>query len=93
MAGRGRKKDQPSVDTQEPSEGGEESERAVYGLFLEGQTRRDEENFLRVRQEQLAAEARAGQERIAAEERAEERRLKAEIAAEEREERRKIREE
>ena len=93
MAGRGRKKDQPSVDTQEPSEGGDEGDRALFGLFLDGQTRRDEENIVRARQDQLAAEQRTKLAMMAAEERVEERRIKAEIAAEEREEKRREREE
>ena len=93
MAGKNRRKEQPTVDTQEPSEEGEESGRAVWGLFLDGQTRRDEENVVRAREDRIAAEQRTKLEILASEERAEERRLKAEIAAEEREERRKIREE
>ena len=93
MAGRGRKKDQPTaVDTQELSEGGE-AERSFLELFMASQAKRDEEVVERARQEQMAAEARAKQERIETEERAEQRRLRAEIAAEEREEKRREREE
>ena len=81
MAGKNtRKNHQPSGDTQETSEGGDD--RSFLEMFVTSQARRDEENVARARQEQLAAE-----------ERAEERRVKADIAAEEREEKRREREE
>ena len=89
MAGRGRKKDQPSQEPQEISEGGVPDERSLLEVFIANQTKRDEEAIERA----LEAKQEQRQERLAAEDRAEERRLKAEIAAEEREERRKIREE
>ena len=82
MAGRGRKNQQPATDTQDPSEGGDSSDKTFLEMFVASQARRDEENVERARQAQLAAE-----------ERAEERRIKAEIAAEEREEKRREREE
>ena len=83
MAGKGnRKQHLPTGDTQELSEGGVE-ERSLLEIFINNQTKRDEE-----------AEARRLREKkdqLEAEERAEARRLKAEIAAEEREERRRER--
>ena len=95
MAGRGRKKEQPSVETQEQSEGGEEDSRAVWGLFLEGQARRDEENDEKRREAQEKRdrenEDRRVQAQLEAEERAEQRRIKAAIAAEERAEQRRER--
>ena len=95
MAGRGRKKEQPSVETQEQSEGGEEDSRAVWGLFLEGQARRDEENDEKRRQAQDQRDRENDERRIQAqleaEERAEQRRVKAAIAAEERAEQRRER--
>ena len=87
MAGRGRKKDHPSVDTQDPSEGGEavamaQGHESFLEMFVNAQAKRDEENAEKLRQAQLDAE-----------ERAEQRRIKAEIAAEERAEQRREREE
>ena len=107
MAGRGRKKDQPSVDNQDPSEGGEgiaaaslviaQGHETFCELMMRGQAKRDEENEEKRRQAQLEAEERAEQRRIraeiAAEERAEQRRERAEIAAEERRLKAKIAEE
>ena len=79
MAGKNtRKNHQPSGDTQETSEGGDE--RSFIELFVTSQAKRDEEMAVKARKEQLAAE-----------ERAEERRVRAEIAAEEREEKRRER--
>ena len=74
MAGKGRKHHQPSGDTQDVGESGEE--KSFFEVFVTGQAKRDEEMIERM-------EA-ARKDQLAAEERAEVRRLKAEIAAEER---------
>ena len=95
MAGKNRKNQQPTVDTQETSEGGEEDSRAVWGLFLKGQARRDEENDEKRRQAQdqrdRENDERRMQAQLEAEERAEQRRVKAAVAAEERAELRRER--
>ena len=82
MAGKGRKHHLPT-DASDAGSEGVVDERSMLEIFINNQTRRDEEAEAR--------RVREKKEQLEAEERAEARKLKAEIAAEEREEKRRER--